>query len=272
MQVQEAEVEQPVVTPPEGAEATPEQTAAEEATAADPVEEPAQEEEKPKPKRSAQQRIDEITRAKHDAEREAEFWRQKATAKADAPADKPTIDKYKDYGEFVEALTDWKAGQRVSEALAKRDADRAGEAHARAEKAGTDAWQERQIAVREALPDYDAVIGKSTVEVAQHVIQALLDSEHGPEVAYHLAKHPEQAERINSLSPLSAAREIGRLEATLSPPSKPVGSFAAKPISGAPAPISPVRGSAAGVMPDPDQMTMSQYRAMRAKQGARWAR
>ena len=258
------------ITPPAAPEAQPE-------SVVDPVETTEEQADKPheeKPrdesgrfKRSAQDRINEITRAKHDAEREAEFWRQKATAKPESPADKPAPDQYKDYGEFVEALADWKADQRVSAALAARDGERAKDAEGRAAKAGTDAWQERQTAVRGTIADYDEVIGKSQIVVAPHVITALLDSEHGPEVAYHLAKHPDQADRINGLSPLSAAREIGRLEASLSAPKQPI----VKPASNAPAPISPVRNSASQAN-DPAQMTHEQYRQMRAKQGARWSR
>lgn len=259
--------QQPVITPPDGAEASPE-TIAEE-PAADPAEgqEEPSHEEKPKPRRSAQERIDEITRARHDAEREAEFWRQKALAKPEPPANKPSADQYKDYGEYVEALADWKADQRVSEALAKRDAERASEADVRAKTAGTQAWNERQTAARETIKDYDAVIGKSSIEVAPHVIQALLDSDRGPEVAYHLAKNPEQAARLNGLSPLSAAREIGRLEASVSVSPSPV----VKPVSNAPEPITPIRGGVTNSA-DPSDMSMAQYRAMRAKQGARWAR
>lgn len=263
---------QEAIAIPDSAEVTPETTP--ETTPENPESLPDQEkqdesaeQEKPKQKRSAQQRIDELTRARHDAEREAEFWRQKALANNEAPSDKPTPERYKDYGEYVEALTEWKVDQKVRDAFSKRDAERATEAANRASTAGTDAWQERQAATREAIPDYDAVIGKSTVEVAKHVVSALLDSEHGPEVAYHLAKNPEQARKLNGLSPLSAAREIWRIEASLTAP-QPI---AVKQVSSAPAPITPVRGGVTNSA-DPENMSMSQYRAMRAKQGARWAR
>jgi hypothetical protein len=95
---------------------------------------------------------------------------------------------------------------------------------------------ERQSEFREATPDYDAVVGKSAVQIAPHVVDTLLDSESGPELAYHLAKRPETVKRINALSPLSAARELGRIEATLSNPAAPQ----IKPASKAPAPITPV--------------------------------
>jgi hypothetical protein len=58
----------------------------------------------------------------------------------------------------------------------------------------------------------------------------------GPEILYHLGQNPAEAKRIAQLSPLSQAKEIGKLEDKLSsnPP--------AKKTSSAPAPISPVNG------------------------------
>ena len=226
-------------------------------------------EEKPqeKPKRSARERINELTKRAHEAEREAQRWREAAERKTADPSEKPNPDKFGSYDEYVEALADWKADQRVAESFKRRDAERSQAAEARAAEAKAQAWAERQIAFREATPDYDAVVGKSSVQVAPHVVDTLLDSDSGPELAYHLAKHPETVKRINSLSPLAAAREIGRIEATLSNPAAPQ----VKPASKAPAPITPVRSSAPAAV-DLASANMDQYIAARRKQGATFRR
>ena len=44
---------------------------------------------------------------------------------------------------------------------------------------------------------------------------AMLESESGAEILYHLAKQPAELKRIAALSPVSAVREIGKLEAAL---------------------------------------------------------
>ena len=226
-------------------------------------------EEKPqeKPRRSARERINELTKRAHEAEREAQRWREAAERKTADPSEKPNPDKFGSYDEYVEALADWKADQRVAESFKRRDAERSQAAEARAAEAKAQAWAERQIAFREATPDYDAVVGKSSVQVAPHVVDALLDSESGPELAYHLAKRPETVKRINALSPLSAARELGRIEATLSSPAAPQ----IKPASKAPAPITPVRSSAPAAV-DLASANMDQYIAARRKQGATFRR
>lgn len=226
-------------------------------------------EEKPqeKPKRSARDRINELTKRAHEAEREVQRLREASDRKPAESAEKPIPDRFGSYDEYVEALADWKADQRVAESFKKRDAERAQAAEARAAEAKAQAWHERQIAFREDTPDYDAVVGKSSVQVAPHVVDTLLDSDSGPELAYHLAKHPETVKRINSLSPLAAAREIGRIEATLSNPSAPQ----VKPASKAPAPITPVRSSAPAAV-DLASANMDQYIAARRKQGATFRR
>lgn len=226
-------------------------------------------EEKPqeKPKRSARERINELTKRAHEAEREAQRWREAAERKTADPSEKPNPDKFGSYDEYVEALADWKADQRVAESFKRRDAERSQAADARAAEAKAQAWAERQSEFREATPDYDAVVGKSAVQIAPHVVDTLLDSESGPELAYHLAKHPETVKRINSLSPLAAAREIGRIEATLSNPAAPQ----IKPASKAPAPITPVRSSAPAAV-DLASANMDQYIAARRKQGATFRR
>lgn len=44
---------------------------------------------------------------------------------------------------------------------------------------------------------------------------AIIESPKGPQVAHHLNHHRDEAARIARMSPIQAAREIGRLEATL---------------------------------------------------------
>ena len=220
-----------------------------------------------KPKRSARERINELTKRAHEAEREVQRLREASERKPAESAEKPIPDRFGSYDEYVEALADWKADQRVAESFKRRDAERSQAAEARAAEAKAQAWAERQSEFREATPDYDAVVGKSSVQVAPHVVDTLLDSDSGPELAYHLAKHPETVKRINALSPLSAARELGRIEATLSNPAAPQ----IKPASKAPAPITPVRSSAPAAV-DLASANMDQYIAARRKQGATFRR
>lgn len=208
--------------------------------------------------KGVQSRIDELTRDKHAARREAEYWKglaTQSTAQSTAEvAAKPTADQFDDYADYVEALTDWKVEQKTRDVATKAVAG-AEIAHRQS------AWVDRQIAARASLPDYDTVVGTSDIPVAEHVRDALLDSERGPELAYHLASNPEFATQLNSMSPTRAALELGRLESSLDVTPAP------KPISKAPAPITPIT-TGTNVKIDLSKASMDDYIAERRKQGA----
>ena len=189
-----------------------------------------------------QSRIDELTRARYEAEREAKFWREQA-AKSPPPstdAPKPTRADFADDDAYFEALADFKAEQKVQQFSQQTQAERAQEAQARQTASQFDLYQER---VQQAgLPDYAEVVGQSDVPAAPHVLESILDSDVGPQLAYHLAKHPDVAERLNAMTPVQAAREIGRLEAAVAIPAATQPTPTAKRTTSAPAPINPVRG------------------------------
>jgi hypothetical protein len=224
--------------------------------------------------KGVQPRIDELTRRRHEAEREAAYWRAVAEGKAQpsgqAPATKPTPDQYDNYADFVEALADFKADEKVTKALAQRSAQTA-------QQTAHQTFQGRVTEFIKATPDYVDVVGNSDTPVAGHVAEHIQDPENelGPALAYHLAKNPDVAHRLNAMSPVAAGREIGRIEATLAkapsagtPPPAP-----AKKLTQAPEPASTTTtGQGRATKPAIGELPMKDYIAERAKQGARWAR
>lgn len=276
-EINEQPTDQPVEAPAAApAEAPAQQEETKDAQSQETQAEPAAEDGQPRDekgrfKNPTQERIDELTRARREAEREAAYWRQRATPaeKPAAPVAKPDVKDFADYNEYVEALADWKADEKVSKALQARDADTAKTAEQRAYDAKAQTFQERVAQAKTAIADFDAVVNAADVNVAQHVTDALLDSEKSGELLYHLAKHPDLVERLNGMSVREADREIGRIEATLGQSkAQPV----TKPASKAPAPMRPAgSGSATTAASDPAKMSHEEYRAWRKSQGARWS-
>lgn len=222
-----------------------------------------------------QPRIDELTRARREAEREAAFWRSQAEAPASEPKpEKPTADKFETYDAYVEALADWKADEKVTAALDARE-KAATEKAAATQRAST--WSDRKAAFATEMPDNDAVMEASEVPIAQHVADALLDSEEGPRVARHLNDNPDIAEKLNAMTPTQASREIGRLEVMLKPASAtPVPEVQATPTADkrptkAPPPVKPIAQSKSTSV-DLGKASMDEYVEQRRKQGASWAR
>lgn len=139
----------------------------------------------------------------------------KATQPTQAqPQDKPKPDDFEDEYAYFEALADWKANQAVnaykSEAEQRRQQE---EAQRQATRVQQD-YQKRVDDYRAKRPDYDEVVtNNQDLPISDIMAQAIMESEAGPDIAYHLGQNPHEAFRISQMSPVAAAKEIGRLEA-----------------------------------------------------------
>lgn len=201
-----------------------------------------------------EKRFSELTKQREDARREAAEHRagreaaEKRAAELEAKLNPPKSDdpkpeptQFKDAFEYAEALAEWSADQ----ALKKRDAEVAERERKQAHQKVLDTWQSRQRAFMAEAPDYSEVVqGAGSVSVSDAVRDAILDSDMGPALLYHLAKNPDVVDSLNSKSAVSALRELGRLEAKLTPAEK--AEIEGKPVSApkttrAPAPITPIR-------------------------------
>jgi colicin import membrane protein len=222
-------------------------------------------------------------KAERDARELAEKRARDLEAKLNPPAQaeqdelgpEPKPEQFKDAFEYAKALAEWS----TDKALHDRDAK---EAEARAQEAqqkAIEAFRERQAAFKATAEDYEAVIAASPVAVSNELRDAILDSEVGPQILYHFAQNPADAQRINALKAGAALRELGKLEAKLASAKapEPKGDEARKPaaaateISRAPAPISPIRGSGsavAGASVDGDGVFHGTYAEWKAQRKA----
>ncbi len=190
----------------------------------------------PKRKHWAHERIDELTRQRREAERQAEYWRAMAQQKAN-------IDDL-DYDDQIAA--------RVT---ARQREEMAQSAEYAVRSVAQQVFEAREAGVRERYADYDIVAKNPSLPITNEMAEVILESDAGPELAYHLGKNPAEAARIARLNPRLQAAELGKLEVRLTAP-KPA---AKQP----PQPIQPVNGIAAGGARDPDKMSMSEYIAWR---------
>lgn len=217
--------------------------------------------------KGVQPRIDELTRARREAEREAAYWKQVAQgtqSPAQAAPQRPVPENFEKYDEYIDALTDWKAEQAVAKRMEQDSTRKVAETRART-------FAERQVQFRQQAADYDEVVGGSDTPIANHVGEAILESDLGPQLAYHFAKNPDVLQRLNGMSPTAAAREIGRLEVTLG--TKPAASATpTKKVSNTPAPASTLGTQGRATTPALASMSMDDYMKQRKAQGARWAR
>ena len=160
---------------------------------------------------------------------------------------KPDIKDFTDdkgqvrWTEYTDASADYAAKKAVADERARQAQERDQQTKAQAEAA----FRARLSKATEKYPDFMEVLGKSEALLPNAVLQYITESDYGPDVSYHLATHPETADRISKLPPIKAIAEIGKLELTFETPAKAEAKAEAKPVErgGAPPPITPISGS-----------------------------
>lgn len=166
------------------------------------------------------------------------------------PADngEPRRESFDSYEAYLEARAEWRADQKVEQRFKAREEQTQKQKAVESEQEAAKRFREHAVKVAGEIEDFEDVLASSSAPMTQAMANAITRSgEMGPRIAYHLAKNPEEAQRIAALDPAEQAMEIGFLKASVS--KEPV-----KKPSKAPAPIEPVKaGKAANSndMPDP---------------------
>lgn len=235
-------------------------------------------EDKPKAKKGGfQRRIDKLNSRYNEERQRREALEQrlaqleagstkpeKIEAKPEPVEGKPNAENFETHAEYVEALTEWKIEQREIKARAEKEKeslksaqDKALNDHYAREKSFADKTED----YAEVIQDFIADAPKVTAAFEQSIVE----SEHGPEIMYMLAKDRKEFDRINSLSYAGIYKEIGKLEAKLSQASEPKQEI--KKTTNAPKPITPIgSGKSSTTTKSLDEMSQAEYEAYRRKQ------
>ena len=228
----------------------------EEVERSEPEIEEKEQEEKPKANPKLERRFSEITKQREEARKEAQQERQAREAlearlaaleRQPAPQapkvdEEPQPSQFNDAFEYAKALAEYTADKRIAEM--KQDEAKA-KAEAERQKV-IDQWASKVQKAKADLPDFDDIVASSEVVVNDDIRDAILESDVGPQILYHLAENDEVAKKIAGLSAKQALREIGKLEARFEKTEQPTQSVAK---SKAPAPISPIRSSGKADLP-----------------------
>lgn len=232
---------------------------------------------KPRKKNGFQKRIDKLNARVTASAQEVEYWKREAMKVATAPkaeskvdqtsaagTGKPHIDSFDSHAEYVEALTDWKTDQKLMERDQRQAKSQLEIEQTNALKTHTS----RVESFKGQHDDFDEMMENLADVPNSPALQSIIvSSDNGPALLYELAKNPEEAKRIALLSPLAAAREMGKLEARLSTPAKTTKE--ASKITKAPRPMEPVgkggKGAISKSIFDPS-LSQREYERLRAEQ------
>lgn len=210
-----------------------------------------EEQEQEEPRLFTQEEVDAIaakTRAQERRRAEREIAQREQQPRTPS-AEPPKPDDYKTAAEYLDALGDWKADHRIA---AREQQKQQNEVKA--------TYAEREEGARNKYPDFEEVAYSDHVPITKAMAATIMESEHGPEMAYWLGKNLKAAERIAGLSPLAQAKELGKIEATLAPKTATV-----KQSTSAPAPIAPV-----GARSTPATYSTSDPRSTKTMSTSEW--
>jgi len=206
------------------------------------------EEKKQNPK--LEKRFSDITRQREDARKEAQHEREQRVALEQRLAaleqqnrpparninEEPQPSQFQDAFEYAKALAEFS----TEKALAERDRRDAEEKVAIERQKVIQTWATKVQSAKSSMPDFDEVVASSDVVVNDDIRDAILESDVGPQILYHLAENDDLGKRIAGMSPKAALREIGKLEERFAV--KPNAKTETVAKSKAPAPINPIRG------------------------------
>jgi hypothetical protein len=248
VQAEEAAEEVQVEAPAEETEQTTEEF----------VETPVETPPVPPKKKSAQERIDEITRARREAEREREYWKQVALAKehGNTPPQqpprqpspfppRPELSQFETTTAYEDALFEWR--DNIKELQTRSTMIQ------QEQNTALQAFNDRARKLREEHEDFDEVIESPVFSPVMRA--ALLKSEAGPEVAYFLGlpENRDAAEKIRALPIEMQPYELGKLATKLELAKQ------TKKVPSAPPPIKPVGMTGGGTGVDPSKMSTAEW-------------
>ena len=189
----------------------------------------------PKRKGGYQKRIDKLTKEVYQLRARLETPQTTQSQEKE-----PSVDDFEDYDKYQRALISHETKKELKEQSESSErSKRESEARTVHENRQV-AWDNHKEAIGDKYDDADDILEHfaSEVTLSQIALDAILESDLGGDVVYHLGKNDAEAARIAKLSPARQAIEIGKLEVMLA--SKPV-----KSASKAAAPIDPVKGKGA---------------------------
>jgi hypothetical protein len=149
----------------------------------------------------------------------------------------PNEADFPDFFDYQAAKSAYEAVKSITKLGLKDSATRQQSARVEQIRELADDYQDHLAVASKAIPDLKDTLAKATVTVSPAVEIMILEAgEKAPLVAYYLAQNPRSVEKLNAMSHIEAAREIGRIEGRVSLPKNNA--------TRAPSPVSPVKGGA----------------------------
>lgn len=222
-------------------------------------------EEKDKPKPAGfQRRVEKFKTVVAEKDREIEYLRSiafgdKKVEAAPVAEGKPKLADYDSVEDYVEAREQFLKKEMLTELQTAAE-------QKQRQVSVLSVYEQKVSEAKKSLPDWDEVFEMADeVPTARDTVEFCLESDIGPKIAYHLAKHPEEHEKLNKLSPIRRVAALSKLEDRLNPPAA-----VAPRVTKAPAKLSEVKGGGTPVAKHPGEArSYTEWKALQQKAGAK---
>ena len=206
-----------------------------------------------------EKRFAKFTREKYEQQERIDALERQLQAKEQL-ANKPKREEYTD-DEWVDQVAETKAKEMISQWQQDQDKNQQLQRQAQEHQ---NIWSNKMTKATEDIPDLVRVVSNADVDLPRDVIQTITSSEVGPQIAYHLAKNPEQAETLNYMDQRQRDRYITKLEIKLE--NTPTQSKAKQLTQAKPTPAPAGRGSTSKSM---ESLSIDDWMKQRNKQVGR---
>jgi chromosome segregation ATPase len=185
-----------------------------------------------------QKRINKITAEKYAEKREKEALQaeveklksQVQPVTQTSNADEPKLEDFEyDEAAHTSALIDYRVNLKA-EQIQQQQQQATSQAQARQT---SDSFNTKVAEFEQKATDYQQVVA-NIPQLPEETLNAVMQSDKGPELAYYLGKHLDVADEIATASPMVAAMKLGQISVQLS------ATVTATKTSAAPDPIEPI--------------------------------
>lgn len=188
-----------------------------------------------------------------------------AISQAHASAKEPNVDDFKNepdpWAAYDRAVARWEANNLFEEKQKQFTEQSLVEQH----NANVEAHNKRMDEARSRYKDFDEVIEENDFAMDPQVGKVFLKVKNSGDVAYYLAKHPEEGKKFAAMDPEEAIMELGAISRSLSSQDSPE----KRPVTGAPPPVKPVGSSSTRSSVALEDLPQREYNRIRNEQEAK---
>lgn len=232
-----------------------------------------------KRKSGVQKRLDELTAEKYGLAEAARKEKERAdtlearlkaqeSAPKTPPVSEPAEKTLEDFDFDPVAFQKYLVREEARKIREEEKNEERKQAESKAQQDRLAKFQTKQAAVTTEKPDFEEVALKNPLVQfhPQDMQEFIMDSDVGPDILYHLGKHPAEADVIIRMtSQVERTKALARIEARLDV--SPGAVLQPKTFTQAPAPVKSLQGTAP-VKKSLSEMSMDEYAAERKRQTA----